>query len=66
MAKYFDVHPQTPQARTIGTVVDSLRTGALIAYPTDSCFASAAGSTTATASNGSARSGGSTSATTSP
>ncbi|GAA2744164.1 MULTISPECIES: L-threonylcarbamoyladenylate synthase [Kitasatospora] len=39
MAKYFDVHPQTPQARTIGTVVDSLRTGALIAYPTDSCFA---------------------------
>ncbi|MEU6974874.1 MULTISPECIES: L-threonylcarbamoyladenylate synthase [unclassified Streptomyces] len=39
MAKYFDVHPQTPQARTIGTVVDSLRAGALIAYPTDSCFA---------------------------
>ncbi|MER7582320.1 L-threonylcarbamoyladenylate synthase [Kitasatospora sp. NPDC097691] len=39
MAKYFDVHPQTPQARTISTVADSLRTGALIAYPTDSCFA---------------------------
>ncbi|OKI19899.1 L-threonylcarbamoyladenylate synthase [Streptomyces sp. CB03911] len=39
MAKYFDVHPQTPQARTIGTVVDSPRSGALIAYPTDSCFA---------------------------
>ncbi|MEU8758798.1 L-threonylcarbamoyladenylate synthase [Streptomyces sp. NPDC048659] len=39
MAKYFDVHPQTPQTRTIGTVVDSLRAGALIAYPTDSCFA---------------------------
>ncbi|MER8041591.1 L-threonylcarbamoyladenylate synthase [Streptomyces sp. NPDC094032] len=39
MAKYFDVHPQTPQTRTIGTVVDSLRSGALIAYPTDSCFA---------------------------
>lgn len=39
MAKYFDVHPQTPQSRTIGTVVDSLRSGALIAYPTDSCFA---------------------------
>ncbi|WP_377267613.1 L-threonylcarbamoyladenylate synthase [Peterkaempfera sp. SMS 1(5)a] len=39
MAKYFDVHPQTPQLRTIGTVVESLRSGALIAYPTDSCFA---------------------------
>jgi tRNA threonylcarbamoyl adenosine modification protein (Sua5/YciO/YrdC/YwlC family) len=39
MAKYFDVHPQTPQSRTIGTVADSLRSGALIAYPTDSCFA---------------------------
>ncbi|RSS61172.1 L-threonylcarbamoyladenylate synthase [Streptomyces sp. WAC06614] len=39
MAKYFDVHPQTPQRRTIGTVADSIRSGALIAYPTDSCFA---------------------------
>ncbi|MFF4379993.1 L-threonylcarbamoyladenylate synthase [Kitasatospora sp. NPDC092039] len=39
MAKYFDVHPDSPQPRTIGTVVDSLRSGALIAYPTDSCFA---------------------------
>ncbi|WP_441248333.1 L-threonylcarbamoyladenylate synthase [Kitasatospora sp. McL0602] len=39
MAKYFDVHPRTPQARTIHTVTDSLRSGALIAYPTDSCFA---------------------------
>ncbi|MGW4161362.1 L-threonylcarbamoyladenylate synthase [Streptomyces sp. NPDC004788] len=39
MAKYFDVHPISPQPRTIGTVVDSLRADALIAYPTDSCFA---------------------------
>ncbi|MFE5582367.1 L-threonylcarbamoyladenylate synthase [Kitasatospora sp. NPDC056531] len=39
MAKYFDVHPESPQPRTISTVVDSLRSGALIAYPTDSCFA---------------------------
>ncbi|MFJ9690685.1 L-threonylcarbamoyladenylate synthase [Kitasatospora sp. NPDC101183] len=39
MAKYFDVHPESPQPRTIGTVADSLRSGALIAYPTDSCFA---------------------------
>ncbi|MFI1519760.1 L-threonylcarbamoyladenylate synthase [Kitasatospora cineracea] len=39
MAKYFDVHPETPQPRTISTVVASIRDGALIAYPTDSCFA---------------------------
>ncbi|MEV7215896.1 L-threonylcarbamoyladenylate synthase [Kitasatospora cineracea] len=39
MAKYFDVHPETPQQRTISTVVASIRDGALIAYPTDSCFA---------------------------
>ena len=39
MAKYFDVHPENPQQRTISTVADSLRSGALIAYPTDSCFA---------------------------
>lgn len=39
MAKYFDVHPDNPQPRTIRTVADSVRAGALIAYPTDSCFA---------------------------
>ncbi|MFE3060903.1 L-threonylcarbamoyladenylate synthase, partial [Nocardia sp. NPDC059236] len=39
MAKYFDVHPDNPQRRTISTVVDSVRADALIAYPTDSCFA---------------------------
>ncbi|MFJ1754601.1 L-threonylcarbamoyladenylate synthase [Kitasatospora sp. NPDC088134] len=39
MAKYFDVHPETPQPRTISTVVAAVRDGALIAYPTDSCFA---------------------------
>ncbi|MFJ6622950.1 L-threonylcarbamoyladenylate synthase [Kitasatospora sp. NPDC091335] len=39
MAKYFDVHPESPQPRTIGTVVAGLRAGDLIAYPTDSCFA---------------------------
>ncbi|MEU6237136.1 L-threonylcarbamoyladenylate synthase [Kitasatospora sp. NPDC047058] len=39
MAKYFDVHPESPQPRTIGTVAAALRSGALIAYPTDSCFA---------------------------
>ncbi|KJY26715.1 MULTISPECIES: L-threonylcarbamoyladenylate synthase [Streptomyces] len=39
MAKYFDVHPENPQRRTISGVADSIRSGALIAYPTDSCFA---------------------------
>ncbi|GLB65827.1 L-threonylcarbamoyladenylate synthase [Arthrobacter mangrovi] len=39
MARYFDVHPQDPQPRTIGQVVDLLRSGGLIAYPTDSCYA---------------------------
>ena len=39
MARYFDVHPVDPQRRAIGQVVDILRDGGLIAYPTDSCFA---------------------------
>jgi tRNA threonylcarbamoyl adenosine modification protein (Sua5/YciO/YrdC/YwlC family) len=39
MARYVDVHPRNPQRRAIGQVVDLLRDGGLIAYPTDSCFA---------------------------
>jgi tRNA threonylcarbamoyl adenosine modification protein (Sua5/YciO/YrdC/YwlC family) len=39
MAKYFDVHPDNPQRRAIGQVVDIVRADGLIAYPTDSCFA---------------------------
>ena len=39
MARYVDVHPRNPQRRSIGQVVDLLREGGLIAYPTDSCFA---------------------------
>lgn len=40
MARYFDVHPQDPQPRSIGQVVGLLRDqDALIAYPTDSCYA---------------------------
>ncbi|WP_413104389.1 L-threonylcarbamoyladenylate synthase [Streptomyces sp. Inha503] len=39
MAKYYDVHPENPQQRTIGNVADMIRSGGLIAYPTDSCFA---------------------------
>ncbi|WP_199431268.1 L-threonylcarbamoyladenylate synthase [Qaidamihabitans albus] len=39
MAKYFDVHPENPQPRTIRKVVDIVRADGLIVYPTDSCFA---------------------------
>lgn len=39
MARYLDVHPDNPQARTIAQVVDQLQQGALIAYPTDSGYA---------------------------
>ena len=39
MAKYFDVHPDNPQPRSINQVVDIIRSGGLVAYPTDSCFA---------------------------
>ncbi|WP_412544028.1 L-threonylcarbamoyladenylate synthase [Longispora sp. K20-0274] len=39
MARYLDVHPDNPQARSIGQVVDLIKGGGLIAYPTDSCFA---------------------------
>lgn len=39
MARYLEVHPTNPQARIISQVVDRLRDDALIAYPTDSCYA---------------------------
>lgn len=39
MARYFDVHPVNPQARSLNQVVDILRAGGLVVYPTDSGFA---------------------------
>ncbi|MFE4635381.1 L-threonylcarbamoyladenylate synthase [Streptomyces sp. NPDC056773] len=39
MAKYFDVHPENPQPRVIGSIADGIRGGGLVAYPTDSCYA---------------------------
>ncbi|MGH3781476.1 MAG: L-threonylcarbamoyladenylate synthase [Pseudonocardiaceae bacterium] len=39
MARYFDVHPVDPQRRVISQLVELIRGGGLIAYPTDSCFA---------------------------
>jgi tRNA threonylcarbamoyl adenosine modification protein (Sua5/YciO/YrdC/YwlC family) len=39
VARYFDVHPDNPQVRSIRQIVDIIRDGGLIVYPTDSCFA---------------------------
>ena len=39
MARYFDVHPDNPQPRSIAQAVALLRDGGLVAYPTDSCYA---------------------------
>jgi tRNA threonylcarbamoyl adenosine modification protein (Sua5/YciO/YrdC/YwlC family) len=39
MARYFDIHPATPQQRTLAQVADIVRAGGVIAYPTDSCYA---------------------------
>ncbi|MBK5248974.1 MAG: threonylcarbamoyl-AMP synthase [Actinomycetales bacterium] len=39
MARYIDVHPVDPQPRAIRQAVDIIRSGGLIAYPTDSCYA---------------------------
>ncbi len=39
MARYFDVHPDNPQPRAVSQIVDLIRDGGLITYPTDSCFA---------------------------
>lgn len=39
MARYLDLHPVDPQPRVISQVVELLRDGGLVAYPTDSCYA---------------------------
>ena len=39
MARYFDIHPANPQRRSILQVADIVRSGGVIAYPTDSCYA---------------------------
>jgi tRNA threonylcarbamoyl adenosine modification protein (Sua5/YciO/YrdC/YwlC family) len=39
MAEYFQLHPLNPQLRLIRRAAQMLRAGALIAYPTDSCYA---------------------------
>jgi tRNA threonylcarbamoyl adenosine modification protein (Sua5/YciO/YrdC/YwlC family) len=39
VARYVDLHPDNPQPRLVGQVVEALREDALIAYPTDSGYA---------------------------
>ncbi len=39
MAQYFTVHPEDPQPRLVRQAVDIIRSGGVIAYPTDSCYA---------------------------
>lgn len=39
MSRYIELHPVTPQARLVSKVVDTLREGGLVAYPTDSGYA---------------------------
>lgn len=39
MAQFFSIHPTHPQKRLVRQAADMVRAGALIAYPTDSCYA---------------------------
>ena len=39
MSIYLQLHPVSPQKRFIRQAVDALRAGAVIVYPTDSCYA---------------------------
>lgn len=39
MAQFFAVHPDNPQKRLIDQAARMVATGAVIAYPTDSCYA---------------------------
>ncbi|MDQ7090011.1 MAG: L-threonylcarbamoyladenylate synthase [Methylococcales bacterium] len=39
MAQYFEIHPESPQARLIHQAVEIIRKGGVIVYPTDSSYA---------------------------
>lgn len=39
MSQFFVIHPENPQARLISQAVDILKSGGVIAYPTDSAYA---------------------------
>lgn len=39
MSQFFQIHPDNPQARLIARAVEIIRSGGVIAYPTDSAYA---------------------------
>lgn len=39
MSQFFKIHPENPQMRLITQAVAIIRTGGIIVYPTDSCYA---------------------------
>lgn len=39
MAKLIEIHPKDPQPRRVSTIVEIIREGGLVAYPTDSSYA---------------------------
>ena len=39
MAKLIEIHPDNPQPRRVAEIVETIREGGLIAYPTDSSYA---------------------------
>ena len=65
MARFWDVHPVDPQPRVIAKVVELVRGGGLIVYPTDSCFAFGCSLDNPGRCSGSGRSAASTTGTTS-
>ncbi len=39
MSQFFQIHPETPQARLVRQAVDIIRGGGVVVYPTDSAYA---------------------------
>ena len=39
MSQFFQIHPETPQARLVRQAVDIIRAGGVVVYPTDSAYA---------------------------
>ncbi|MDW3095291.1 MAG: L-threonylcarbamoyladenylate synthase [Gammaproteobacteria bacterium] len=39
MSQYFSIHPVNPQLRLVKRAVEMIKQGALVIYPTDSCYA---------------------------
>lgn len=39
MSLFFQIHPKNPQPRMISQAVDIMRSGGVVVYPTDSCYA---------------------------